>query len=93
MASHEHRSADILPWPVDHERSPRFVPPVDPTTVERAYNERGQHFVDEDEGVYEFMRETRASVRRLVHRVGIVCYVVAVSAACYFAFQLGRGAL
>lgn len=88
---HHPCNADILPWPVDYERAPRFVPPIDPTTIERVYDECGRHFVDEDEGVYEFMRETRASVRRLIHRVGFVCYIVAVLTACYFAFQLGRG--
>jgi hypothetical protein len=31
--------------------------------------------------------------RRNAERIGIACYVVAVLAGCWFAFQLGRGGL
>jgi hypothetical protein len=58
--------------------------------VERAPVDLFEPFADPDEAVYDWMRESR---KRWQRRVAWFAYVVAVFAACYFAFQLGRGAL
>lgn len=81
MASPEHRSADILPWPIDHERRPRYVTPTLYNTVE------------EQRRIAAVVAANRRDLRimRWQARIQWSCIAIAVATVFYFIFQAGRG--
>ncbi len=94
MASHHQRSADVLPFPVDHA-GPRFVRPMRELDMARGdqFNIDLYSTLEEQRRIAAIVAEVERErrIERLQVRIGWACIALASLTILYFIFQAGRG--